>query len=1080
MPYSKTRLVLPVLLGVIGVAVSASALSWSAAAPAAMAAEVVAVTGVQGGLAVHVGCGDGSLCAALAREGRFLVHGLTRSGDRLARATSNVRNETPRGRVSVGLLRGRTLPYADRLVRLLVCEEGADIPRTELLRVLAPLGTAFLVHGKEAEVIRKPWPGDIGEWNHFLCDADNNAVVDDSVVGPPRHVQWTAGPTWGRHHETLASVSAVVTARGRLFAIVDEAPTGRMHLPSQWRLVARDAFSGVVLWRREIATWEDELRPFRRGPFHLPRRLAAVGDSVYATLGYGKPVVALDAETGRPRMTYAATRGAEELLVTDDTLFATVVSTGDVSDQQGPAEARRALVALDTVSGQLRWDRTDSGVEQILPLSLTVSDGRVFFVAPDAVVCLDATNGRERWRQPYKTPLLGERTYWAAGWGPTVVAHTGVLLVGGNGALAAFSCENGAPLWSCPLSVGFTSPGDVFGIGDAAWSWCVDEPEEDRGELLRKLGIAWKVRDWIDDRYGYYEMRDLRTGKLRKRLRGMEGWDLGHHHRCYRNKATTRFLITGKRGMEFLDVTDRAWVSRHNWIRGMCQYGVMPGNGMIYVPPHPCRCYTREKLNGFLAVVAERRRTAPSAPFEEGPACESLASRVPRGNRQVKTGHSLVAAKPLGEDGALATPSDWPTYRHDPARSGSSTARVSPQLRTRWCSDVGGRITAPVVRADRVYVAETDAGVLHALNATDGKPVWSHAAGGGIDSPPTVHGGCVLFGSLNGWVTCLRASDGALAWRRRLAPEERLIVSSGRLESAWPVHGSLLVHQPDEQAPGVVVAAAGRSQYLDGGIRVAALDVGTGDIVTGYSGETPANTAALNDILVSDGAGLYLRGQQVLTLGAAGRSAPGGVLAADAGLLDSSNFDRVVWKYRKVHGQMLAFDHDRVYGVRGSYQFGKTYASEAPGGKALTLAKFSAKTYRSRGFPTGSLVFSVKPGGKPREGVKSPPWLFRSARPDQVKHYAWAVGVPLQIRALVRAGRLDEPDGALLLIAGWPDEARAGAEGGTSELWTMDGETGAKFAGVALDARPVFDGIAVTNLGVFVSLQNGAVVCLAE
>ena len=62
--------------------------------------------------------------------------------------------------------------------------------------------------------------------------------------------------------------------------------------------MARNAFSGVVLWKRDIEKWEDHLRPFRTGPTELQRRLVAVGDCVYVTLGYGAPVTALDAATG--------------------------------------------------------------------------------------------------------------------------------------------------------------------------------------------------------------------------------------------------------------------------------------------------------------------------------------------------------------------------------------------------------------------------------------------------------------------------------------------------------------------------------------------------------------------------------------------------------------------------------------------------------------------------------------------------------------------------------------------------------------------------------------------------------------
>ena len=58
-----------------------------------------------------------------------------------------------------------------------------------------------------------------------------------------------------------------------------------------------------------------------------------------------------------------------------------------------------------------------------------------------------------------------------------------------------------------------------------------------------------------------------------------------------------------------------------------------------------------------------------------------------------------------------------------------------------------------------------DAHTVHVFDAENGEPLWQHAAGGRIDSPPTVWRGRVLFGSTDGFVTCLRATDGALLWR---------------------------------------------------------------------------------------------------------------------------------------------------------------------------------------------------------------------------------------------------------------------------------------------------------------------------
>ncbi len=47
--------------------------------------------------------------------------------------------------------------------------------------------------------------------------------------------------------------------------------------------------------------------------------------------------------------------------------------------------------------------------------------------------------------------------------------------------------------------------------------------------------------------------------------------------------------------------------------------------------------------------------------------------------------------------------------------------------------------------------------------ALTGEPRWSYTAGGQIDSPPTVYRGLVLFGSADGYVYALWASDGQLA-----------------------------------------------------------------------------------------------------------------------------------------------------------------------------------------------------------------------------------------------------------------------------------------------------------------------------
>ena len=91
-----------------------------------------------------------------------------------------------------------------------------------------------------------------------------------------------------------------------------------------------------------------------------------------------------------------------------------------------------------------------------------------------------------------------------------------------------------------------------------------------------------------------------------------------------------------------------------------------------------------------------------------------------------------------------------------------------------------------------------------------------------------------------------------------------------QLESAWPVSGSVLVHD------GAAWAVAGRSAFLDGGMRLVKLDVATGrklaetriddrDPDTGKNLQDQIKAqdmpVALPDILSCDGRSIYMRAQ---------------------------------------------------------------------------------------------------------------------------------------------------------------------------------------------------------------------------
>ena len=1042
----------------------------SAAAATAQARQILAATGVRGGLVVHVGCGDGTLTAALRASDSYLVHGLDTERASVARARKHIQSLGLDGPVSVDTFDGEHLPYADNLVNLVVAESLGEVAEAEVIRVLAPLGVAYVKRDGEWTKTVKPWPAAIDEWTHFLHDGSGNAVAHDRVVAAPRRLQWLGGPLWSRSHEYDSSLCAMVSSRGRLFYIFDEGPTGIIdpRIPDRWTLIARDAFNGVVLWKRPIADWGWKAwRPqmkdlnWRRMPSYrcalplaVPRRLVAAGGRVYATLGYQAPVTALDPATGRTLLTYAGTEHTDELLYHDGRLVLCLrtPSAPPKGARGGKTRGRPAapatIVAVAADAGRKLWQ---SEPLPVVPLTLAVTDRGVFCRAGNAVVCLDAASGRERWRAA------------VGGAGPPLVVYGDVVLCTGQKHLVGLSAGDGKTLWSLPAPRGFgvANPPDLFVADGLVW-----------------YGQARRDPNTIT---GY----DPRTGKPARTIEFGPLLTRGHHARCYRSKATDNYLLLPKRAVELVDLHgDRH--SRHNWVRGACRYGLLPCNGLLYSTPHPCFCYAGVKLGGFLALAPEAvSRGQEANRLEKGPALETIA------NRKSEIANAL----------------DWTMYRHSPRRSGSTATEVKWPARPAWTVQLAGRLTQPVVAGGRLVVARVDAGQVCCLNAATGEAVWDYTAGGRVDSAPTCYRGRVLFGSADGWVYCLRASDGALAWRFRAAPEDRRVVAFGRLESAWPVHGSVLV------LGDVAYFAAGRSSFLDGGMILYGIDPLTGQKrhETRLDGPHPdasvldeaayAMEGAKSDILVSDGTLIYLfhnafnrqlEKQPTPVLGKPGvRSLGerdfGEHLFSNAGFLDDSWHSRSHWvlgdrwtAFNFAHqapkaGQLVVFDEDRAYAVKCFVRRNRLSPLFFP----ATDGYFLVADRRA----TRAVLVNPRERGKhirwlPQDGELQKCWNldvgFARGTPPE-----WVSNVAVRIRAMVRTGNA-------LFAAGppdvcEPDDPAAALEGRRgSLLLTFDPADGRQLDECRLDAAPVFDGLIAARGRLYVATRDGKVLCLAH
>ena len=1066
----------------------------AAAAERQSAGRILDVAGVKGGLIVHLGCGDGKLTAALRAGDSYVVHGLERDAENVAASRRHVESLGMYGPVSIDQWSGEGLPYIDNLVNLVVAEDLGAVSDTEIMRVLAPNGVACVKsEGRWTKVV-KPRPGEIDEWTHYLHDPSNNAVAHDSVIEPVSRYQWLAGPRYARQHDHMSSVSAVVSANGRVFYIFDDAPRASILIPPKWRLIARDAFNGTLLWTRTIEAWHPHLWRLKSGPQMLARRLVALGDRVYVTLGIDAPLSVLDAATGKTIRTYDDTKVTEEVLCSDGVLILSVAGEGQPlrsdpakryatlaemnDDVANPlwTQAPRTITAVDADSGDLLWKK-ESG---LVSLSLAADSRRVLFHDGQRIQCLDRPSGQPLWASE---PLAKKEAMRSSG-GATLVVYDNVVLYSGQVAaeksaphvttMFALSLEDGKTLWQAPHHPcgHMGTPDDILVAGGLVWNGAVAQGSDS----------------------GTMTGHDPRTGEVKSEFSPNVDthW---FHHRCYRAKATDKYLLFSRTGIEFIDHAAENWTC-HHWVRGACHYGIMPCNGLIYAPQHPCACYLEAKLYGFTALAPP---SATSAVRREVPDAERLV-RGPAHD----TDFQSPSSKPASED--------WPTFRHDARRSGAVKTVVPPTgLKQTWSTKLGGKLSTSVVADGKLFVASVDAHGVHALDAVTGEPAWSFTAGGRVDSPPTIWQGRALFGSADGCVYCLNASDGRLAWRYRAAPEDRRMMAFEQVESAWPVHGSVLVRDD------VLYCVAGRSMFLDGGLRLLRLDPKTGrklseTILDDKDPESGENLqvhiqglnmpVALPDILSSDGKYVYMRslpldleGKRKFVTYVPVKEQEGDDrhLFCPTGFLDDSLWHRTYWGYGRAWasgaggyhqagrvipaGRPLVFDDEVVYGYGRLWQY---YRWTTPLEFHLFAAKKQAETAS-----VGTERKPVKKGGK-RVGSRTLP--FTRFVPD------WSDDVSIQINSMVLTEQA-------LFAAGPPDvedeeesvksllepetqrklaEQSAAFEGKRGALLVaVSRDGGEKLAAYRLDFVPRFDGLIAANGRLYVSTLGGEVVCLS-
>ncbi|MBI5393940.1 MAG: hypothetical protein HZA91_01450, partial [Verrucomicrobia bacterium] len=328
----------------------------------------------------------------------------------------------------------------------------------------------------------------------------------------------------------------------------------------------------------------------------------------------------------------------------------------------------------------------------------------------------------------------------------------------------------------------------------------------------------------------------------------------------------------------------------------------------------------------------------------------------------------------------------------------------------------------------------------------------------------------------------------------------------------WPVSGSVLVQND------TLYCVAGRSMFLDGGLRMIRLDPKSGKklsetVMDEQDPQTKTNLqihikglnmpVALPDILSSDGRHVYMR---TLPFDMEGKRKMVGYtevkaqqgddlhLFSPTGFLDDTLWHRTYWEYGRAFasgaggyyqagrivpaGRILAFDDRNVYGYGRRWQY---YRWTTPLEFHLFATAKQPEQIRMGTEPPKR----PKKDGKPKGNMGQTP-LMRFG-------YTWSDELAVQATAMTLAGNT-------LFVAGPPDvideeqaakslndpevkkklaEQEAALEGKRGALLAVVSATdGKKLAAYRLDSAPIFDGLAAAHGRLYLSTMDGKVLCL--
>ncbi len=781
------------------------------------------VADLRGGFSVVVGTENGELESELTDNGVCLVQGLALTEEAALQARKYLYRQKLYPLASVTYVESaQRLPYTDKLVNFLVADLealGSKAPSIdEIHRVLAYDATAYIKENGNWREYRKGMPPNVNEFTHWKDDSTLSSFQDDHVIQPPNQVRWIGAPdAYFKNQE-----------RSKLSLFESERVTGGTYTGSMgggtW---SRDAFSGVLLWRKDYLGYKYP-KVSHQGS---AQQWAMTDKYLFGYTGKdGEGLVAYDSRTGEIKHHYDKTK-----LLTNNR------SNKEASDWDSKVlTVAHTMIHGDNliqIFGNEVW-YLDQETEEILwHYRIENSDSATIIrngLIQDTVLALAAT--QLVWGKKNHAVYKSAREYFA-----DFKQIVGVRLSDGEVLWTVDELPNGQTMFHEMVAGGhgkamlvYTNRADFHSLDlhSGVIDWSTSEASGYGHGSYRGNAISLPDEELV--MFGSHQeftTHDLGSGSK------VGNMSCGQYFgSCPSLTMTPNHVIMSDKWIPRSDIKTIKAADNFDMVTigaTACSYFPIVAYGSIYQLGGKCSCrrtIPSQSCSQRVTPVeflddSQRRMSDNGGASIISEAIESQAvarnSRVGDEWNERSLG-SYISRSEVTCENPISSGKDGPQFM-------VSGEKLKHWKRMPAWTGYAREETPAVTAGDLSIVSVVHE---HRITATrNGQVVWNFIADSRVTGTPVVDESRVYFGSHDGYVYALNLSDGTPAWKFMAAPNDLRIVAYGQVESAWPVFGVAL-------SDGKLYASAGRLATLDGGIQAYCLNAEDGSMEWNVSNQS--------------------------------------------------------------------------------------------------------------------------------------------------------------------------------------------------------------------------------------------------